>query len=399
MKSSEVAATVAVLPKKTETTGYHVTWKHFAPVIVAIVIALIPAPEACRSMHGTTSPSSSASSSVSCSSRCPGQPSASSASRWSTRARASGSSSAPADSQSPGSTRPTQPLAWALSGFSNTTVWLIFGAFMFALGYEKTGLGRRIALLLVKRWAARRSRWDTRSRSRTCCSRRSRRRTPRAAAARSIRSSATCRRSTIRNPNDPSMRRIGSYIMWVAIATTCVTSSMFLTAPRAQPACGRAGQEDRKCRARMDAIGSSPSPRSAFCCSALVPLLTYWLYPPEVKQGAEVPAWAAKELAEDGAASPREITLGVLVADRAGPVDFRRRHRERDHRRPGRDLLMMLSGLSPGTTSANKQRLEHAGLVRDAGGARRRPEPGRIRQVVRRRGGGPYGRLLADDGS
>ena len=41
-------------------------------------------------------------------------------------------------------------LTWALSGFSNSTVWLIFGAFMFALGYEKTGLGRRIALLLVK---------------------------------------------------------------------------------------------------------------------------------------------------------------------------------------------------------------------------------------------------------
>ena len=29
-------------------------------------------------------------------------------------------------------------------------MWLIFGAFMFALGYEKTGLGRRIALVLVK---------------------------------------------------------------------------------------------------------------------------------------------------------------------------------------------------------------------------------------------------------
>ena len=41
-------------------------------------------------------------------------------------------------------------LSWALSGFSNSTVWLIFGAFMFALGYEKTGLGRRIALLLVR---------------------------------------------------------------------------------------------------------------------------------------------------------------------------------------------------------------------------------------------------------
>ena len=31
-------------------------------------------------------------------------------------------------------------------------------------------------------------------------------------------------------PNDPSRRRIGSYLMWVAIASTCVTSSLFLTA-------------------------------------------------------------------------------------------------------------------------------------------------------------------------
>ena len=50
----------------------------------------------------------------------------------------------------PGFNPASASLSWALSGFSNTTVWLIFGAFMFALGYEKTGLGRRIALMLVK---------------------------------------------------------------------------------------------------------------------------------------------------------------------------------------------------------------------------------------------------------
>jgi L-tartrate/succinate antiporter len=42
-------------------------------------------------------------------------------------------------------------LAWALSGYSNSTVWLIFGAFILALGYEKTGLGHRIALVIIKR--------------------------------------------------------------------------------------------------------------------------------------------------------------------------------------------------------------------------------------------------------
>ncbi|HKN09978.1 MAG TPA: SLC13 family permease, partial [Pseudomonadota bacterium] len=56
----------------------------------------------------------------------------------------------PEQAATAGSRWPVEAIRWALSGFSNTTVWLIFGAFMFALGYEKTGLGRRIALVLVK---------------------------------------------------------------------------------------------------------------------------------------------------------------------------------------------------------------------------------------------------------
>ena len=46
-------------------------------------------------------------------------------------------------------------ISWALSGFSNATVWLIFAAFIFSLGYEKTGLGQRISLLLVSRLGGR----------------------------------------------------------------------------------------------------------------------------------------------------------------------------------------------------------------------------------------------------
>lgn len=37
----------------------------------------------------------------------------------------------------------------ALSGFSNTTIWLIVCAFLFAKGFIKTGLGRRIAYQLI----------------------------------------------------------------------------------------------------------------------------------------------------------------------------------------------------------------------------------------------------------
>jgi L-tartrate/succinate antiporter len=44
-----------------------------------------------------------------------------------------------------------------------------------------------------------------------------------------------------------------------------------------------------------------------------VPLLTYVLYPPEVKQGNEVPAWAAQELQKMGPLTRRELMLGILV--------------------------------------------------------------------------------------
>ena len=50
---------------------------------------------------------------------------------------------------------PAEAVKWALAGFSNPTIWLIFGAFVFAMGYEQTGLGRRIALLLVRTLGAR----------------------------------------------------------------------------------------------------------------------------------------------------------------------------------------------------------------------------------------------------
>jgi L-tartrate/succinate antiporter len=45
----------------------------------------------------------------------------------------------------------------------------------------------------------------------------------------------------------------------------------------------------------------------------LIPLVTYWIYPPDVKAGEQVPKWAGEELAKLGALTRREIILGVLV--------------------------------------------------------------------------------------
>jgi L-tartrate/succinate antiporter len=199
----------------------------------------------------------------------------------------------------PGFNSARASLSWALSGFSNTTVWLIFGAFMFALGYEKTGLGRRIALLLVKAMGRKTL---TLGYAVTIADLLLAPFTP----SNTARSGGTIY-PVIRNlpalydskPNDPSMRRMGSYLMWVAIAATCVTSSMFLTALAPNLLAVELVKKTANVElAWMDwFIAAAPM---CILLLILVPLLAYWLYPPEVKQGAEVPAWAGKELEKMG---------------------------------------------------------------------------------------------------
>ena len=119
---------------------------------------------------------------------------------------------------------------WAVSGFGNSTVWLIFGAFMFAAGYDKTRFGRRLALILVK-YLGRRS--LTLGYAITFADLLLAPFTP----SNTARSGGTIY-PIIANlpplygskPNDPSARKIGSYLMWVAITAACITSSMFLSA-------------------------------------------------------------------------------------------------------------------------------------------------------------------------
>ena len=218
----------------------------------------------------------------------------------------------PAEMAKAGFKAETASLTWALSGFANSTVWLIFGAFMFALGYEKTGLGRRIALVLVKSMG---KRTLTLGYAVTIADLLLAPFTP----SNTARSGGTIY-PVIRNlpalydskPNDPSSRRIGSYLMWVAIAATCVTSSMFLTAL----APNLLALELVKKTANLDITWAqwflAFAPVGVLLL-VLIPLVAYWLYPPGVKHGDEVPRWAAAELQKMGAISGRELTLAALV--------------------------------------------------------------------------------------
>jgi len=204
--------------------------------------------------------------------------------------------------------------AWALSGFSNGVIWLIFAAFMFALGYKKSGLGKRIALLLVKLLGKTTLGLGY------------------AVAfadgilapfmpSNTARSAGTIFPIAINIPQmfnstpDNEPRKIGSYISWVAIAATCVTSSMFLTA--LAPNLLAVSLVEKNTGIIIEwgqwfgtlAIIMIP-------LFLAVPYVAYLVYPPEQKHSPEAPAWAAKELEKMGSISKKELImlgLGLLA--------------------------------------------------------------------------------------
>ena len=201
---------------------------------------------------------------------------------------------------------------WALSGFSNGTVWLIFAAFVFALGYSKSGLGRRIALLLIRLLGKRTLGLGYAVALADL-------------ALAPVMPSNTARSGgtvypVIRNipeiyasyPHDASARRIGSYLLYTALAATCITSSMFMTALAANVlAVGLVSSTiDVAITWTVWLKAFAPAGIVLF---ALTPALLYKIYPPEIKESPDAPRWAAQELAAMGPITRNEIVLLVLV--------------------------------------------------------------------------------------
>jgi L-tartrate/succinate antiporter len=206
----------------------------------------------------------------------------------------------------------SQTVNWALSGFSSTTVWLVAGAFMFALGYQKSGLGRRIALLLVKALGRNTLLVGYAT-------------TLADAVLAPFTPSNTARSAGIifpivnnlpplygSRPQDPSARRFGGYIMWTTFAAGCVTSSLFMTA--CAPNFLAIEFIDNIVHVRISYMQwMRASLPFALPLLLSLPLLAYVLYPPEVKRSSEVARWAQSELRKMGRISGREILLAILV--------------------------------------------------------------------------------------
>lgn len=206
---------------------------------------------------------------------------------------------------------PAEALRWSLAGFINPTVWLIFAAFVFAMGYQQTGLGRRIALVLVKRLGARTLGLGYAIALSDL-------------ALAPFTPSNTARSAGIIFPviasipplygsgRGESARRIGSYLMWVAFAATCVTSSMFITALAPNVLAIELVRKATGVEITWTQWFMGFVPVGVLLLAGL-PWLVYRVYPPEVRSSAEVPQWAARELTALGRITRAEWVMAALV--------------------------------------------------------------------------------------
>ena len=207
---------------------------------------------------------------------------------------------------------PAASAQWALSGFGNTIVWLIFAAFMFTAGYAQTGLGRRIALHLVRLLGHRTLGLGY------------------AVALADLAfapftPSATARSAGTIYPvishipqlygsraDDGTARMIGAYLLYTALAVSFITSSMFITALAPNALAITLIEQTAHVRISWTQwfVGFAPI---GFTLLLLTPAVLYVIYPPEIRSAPEVPRWAADELRAMGRMSRRELILFVLV--------------------------------------------------------------------------------------
>jgi len=207
--------------------------------------------------------------------------------------------------------RPAESIRWALSGFSDGVVWLIFVATMFALGYEKTGLGKRVALLMVSALGKTTLGLGYASTFSDF------------ALAPFMPSNTARSAGTIypvisnipplyKSEPGPTAGRMGSFLMYVTFVMQCVTSSMFLTglAPNLLAIGLITTAYNITITWNQWLMGFLPI---GILFMVVLPWVIYKLYPPKITSSPEVAAWAKAELKKLGTLTMKEIAMLLLA--------------------------------------------------------------------------------------
>lgn len=198
----------------------------------------------------------------------------------------------------------------ALEGFSNTVIWLIVAAFMFSKGFIKTGLGRRIAFLLMSKFGD-----STLKLAYTMAA------TDFIVAP--FTPSNTARGGGIIYPivrslctafesePGPTAGKVGKFLIFSAYNSVIISASVFLTG---------ASNNVVVIKLTQELFGQTISWSQWFLacivpgivCTILIPYVLYKIYPPELKKTPEAKEIAQRELAQMGLMSQNEKILLVI---------------------------------------------------------------------------------------
>ena len=203
----------------------------------------------------------------------------------------------------------TLAVGQALSGFGNSTIWLIVLAFFISRGFIKTGLGARVAYHFMA-LLGRRTLGLAYGLVATdlVLAPAIPSNTARAGGVvfPILRSVAEAYGS---RPGDGTARRVGAFLTVTAFQGTVITSAMFLTAMAANPLAAElaAAQGITITWAAWAVAAVIPG----LCSLVLVPWIVYLLFPPEVKETPEAVAVARERLRELGLPKREEWVMAA----------------------------------------------------------------------------------------
>ncbi|MCP4724811.1 MAG: anion permease [bacterium] len=197
----------------------------------------------------------------------------------------------------------------ALSGFGNSTIWLIVTAFFVSRGFIKTGLGARIAWIFIALFGKRSLglAYGIISADLVLAP---------AIPSNTARSGGvlfpllkSIAEAYGSNPEKGTSRRIGAFLIKTSFQGTVITSAMFMTAMAANPLAvklaGDMGVE-------ITWMGWASAAFLPGIVSLLtIPWIIYKLYPPEIKETPDAVKLAKEKLSEKGPVSRNEILMFI----------------------------------------------------------------------------------------
>lgn len=193
-------------------------------------------------------------------------------------------------------------------------IWLIVISFFFARGFVKTGLGDRIATYFVK-WLGKStlglSYGLTVSEALIAPAMPST--TARAGGVfLPIMKSLSLSSGSL--PDDPSKKKLGSYLIMTQFQSAGNSSALFLTAAAQNLLCLKLAEELGVKIGSPWVTWFKVASLPAVVALLLTPLILYKLYPPEVKDTPQAPALAAKKLKNMGPVTRNEwIMVGTML--------------------------------------------------------------------------------------